>query len=361
MKFLGGTAATAASGCALKAWGDLQEAVQEEERGFPGVEEWVTSTCGQCPAGCGIRVRVVDGKAVRIEGNPFHPVNRGGLCPKGVAGLQVLYNPDRLKGPLRRAGARGGGQWEPISWGEGIKTVVAKLALLRERGEPHRLMILSGRSEGLLHRLLARFAEAFGSPNSLNFVAEAPRPANFFTQGITEPFAYDLERTGFLLSFGYPLVEGGASPVRQMRAYGLLRQGRPGHRARIVQVESRLSLTAAKADKWVPVKPGTLGALALGIAHILVKEGLYDKAFVEEFTFGFEDWKDRDGRWHLGFKRMVLEEYPPSVVSELTGVPLKTIIQLAREFSSAKPALAIGDRDGGASSNETYAQMAIHA
>ncbi len=360
LRFLGGTAATAASGCALKAWGDLQEAVQEEERGFPGVEEWVTSTCGQCPAGCGIRVRVVDGKAVRIEGNPFHPVNRGGLCPKGLAGLQVLYNPDRLKGPLKRAGGRGQGRWEPISWAEAITTVVAKLASLRGRGEPHRLVILSGRSDGLLPRLLKRFAEAFGSPNYFDF-GEVPRPANFFTQGISRPFAYDLERTNYILSFGYPLLEGGASPVRQMRAYGVLRQGRPGHRAKIVQVEPRLSLTAAKADEWVPVKPGTMGALALGIAHIMVKEGLYDKGFIEEFTFGFEDWRDHGGQWHRGFKGMVLEEYPPSIASELTGVPLKTIVRLAREFSSAKPALAIGDRDGGANSNETYAQMAIHA
>lgn len=113
LKFTGGTAAAAAAAdLMLRNLGDFLEAAEEEERRSPGVETWVTSTCGQCPGGCGILVRVVDGKAVKIEGNPLHPINRGGLCPRGYSGLQVLYNPDRIRGPLKKTGERGSGKWE---------------------------------------------------------------------------------------------------------------------------------------------------------------------------------------------------------------------------------------------------------
>ena len=135
---------------------------------LPGVEKWVPTICGQCMGGCGILVRVIDGWAVNIAGNPLHPVNRGTLCPKGIAGLQGLYDPDRIRSPLKRIGKRGEGRWQPISWDEALQAVTDSLKDLRRNGEPHRLAVLGGKYRGLMRSLWERFLEAFGSPNYID-------------------------------------------------------------------------------------------------------------------------------------------------------------------------------------------------
>jgi len=365
----GAVAAVAAGGQGVRAIGDLQAATYQAEMPPQGVEEWIASVCQQCPGGCGIRVRTItaneDGKrrAVRIEGNPFHPISRGTICPKGVAGIQALYDPDRIRGPMKRTGLRGQGQWQPISWEEGIASVVQSLQALRAKGESHTLLLLSGQVRGLMQSLLRRFLEAYGSPNYLSTAVggEAARQALLLTQGIAEPIAYDMENSAYLLSFGANLLEAGWSPVRQARVYGHLRQGAPGRRGRLVQAEPRLSVTAAKADEWIPLRPGTDGALALAMAHVIVSEGLYDREFVEAWTFGFEDWQDPAGNTHLGFRSLVLSDYRPEAISMLTGVPIQTIVRVAREFASARPAVALAERGAAFHTNGLYNRMAIHA
>jgi anaerobic selenocysteine-containing dehydrogenase len=138
-----------------------------------------------------------------------------------------------------------------------------------------------------------------------------------------------------------------------LRGYGHFRRGRPGIRGRFVQIESRLSFTGIKADEWIPVQPGTEGILALGIAHMIIKEGLYHKEFISGQTFGFDTWTGPDGREHSGFKGFVLAEYEPNVVSKKTGVPIDQLIRVAREFSSSQASLAIGYRD------RPFHQMAV--
>ena len=368
LKLAGGTTlGTAIGGCSPKdignTVGDILEFTAEEERiRGPGIEKWVTSICGACPGGCGIKARVVDGKVVKIEGNPLYPINVGGLCPKGVSGVQALYNPDRIRGPIKRVGERGTGSWESISWDEAIMTVASRLKSIREKEEAYSFVFVGGECRGLMHKLIERFLEAFGSPNYIRSTANNATPiVNYLTQGIHDHLAYDLENTNYILSFGCPLLEGWSSPVRVLRAYGYLRQERPGIRAKIVQIDTRLSITAAKSDEWIPINPGTEGALALGIAHVIIREELYDKNFIENYTFGFEDWEDEVGREHVGFKTMVLKEYSPGVVSDITGIPVDIIIRLAREFATAKPALALGDRGRSSYSNDLYSLMAIHS
>ncbi|OGG54474.1 MAG: hypothetical protein A3F84_10985 [Candidatus Handelsmanbacteria bacterium RIFCSPLOWO2_12_FULL_64_10] len=327
----------------------------------PGVEQWTRSVCGQCPAGCGVQVRLVDGRPVKIEGNALCPVSRGRLCPKGAAGLQALYDPDRLVGPVRRVGPRGSGRWERIDWGEAVRAVATRLSALRQQGRPQGLVYLTGRQPGMMGQALRRFCEAYGSPNLLeapDLYDEASALVAWVTQGVAAPFGYDLEQTNYLLSFGSPILEAWRSPVWANRAYGRLRRGRPGRRGRFVQVESRLSPTAAKADEWVPIHPGTEAALALGIAHVLVREGRYDEAFVRDRTFGFDDWTDEAGQRHIGFRTLVLSDYDPEAVSAITGVPGVTILRLAREFSAVRPAVAIGE--GGVLSRDAYSQFAVH-
>ncbi|MBI4552200.1 MAG: molybdopterin-dependent oxidoreductase, partial [Candidatus Latescibacteria bacterium] len=237
----------------------------------PGVEQWVRSVCGQCPAGCGLNVRVVDGHAVKIEGNELCPVSRGGLCPKGAAGLQALYDPDRLVGPVQRLGPRGSGRWKRIGWEEALRIVATRLGALRQQGQPQSVVWLTGRQSGMIGQLLRRFCEAYGTPNFLeipDLYDETSTLVAWATHGIAAPLGYDLEHTAYLLSFGSPILESWRSPVWANRAYGRLRRGRPDRRGRFIQVESRLSPTAAKADEWIPINPGTEAALALGIAHV---------------------------------------------------------------------------------------------
>ena len=322
-----------------------------------GPESWVTSLCRQCPGGCGIRVRLIGDRPVKIEGNPFHPVNRGALCPKGQAGLMSLNDPDRIKGPLQRVGDRGAGKWQEITWDEAIKLVVNRLQEIKGKKLSHTLAVMDGDTSGLTKMLWERFLHQFGSPNYLNIptgLDNGSVDAFYLMQGIKDRVVYDMEMANYIISFDSDLLQSFWSPVQVMNAVGYMRRGKDV-RGRIMQVESRFSTTAAKADEWIPIKPGTEGVLALGMANFMVKEGLYDKDFVGRHTFGFEDWQDSSGATRQGYKTLVLQNYSPSVVSEITGVPVESILRLAKGFATQGPALAIGTR------GDIYQQMAVHA
>lgn len=324
----------------------------------PGIEKWIPTICGQCLGGCGVLVRVIDGWATNIIGNPLHPINRGTLCPKGIAGLQGLYDPDRIRSPLKRIGKRGEGRWQPISWKEAIQEVSKLLRELRKNEEAHRLTVLGGRYRGLMRSLWDRFLEAYGSPNYIDNQFRwdgIPMEGFFLTQGIHALPVYDFENVQYLLSFGVPLLDSYWFPIHALKAFGHFRRGRPGQRGKLIQIEPRLSITGIKADEWVPIHPGSEGILALGIAHMIIKEGLYDKEFVSKNTFGFENWVDPNGQRHLGFQEYVLSEFPPHRVSSKTGIPIDTLIRLSREFATNQPSLAIGYRD------RPFHQMAVAA
>jgi anaerobic selenocysteine-containing dehydrogenase len=326
-------------------------------------EKRVASVCLQCPGGCGLHVRVVDGRAVKIEGNPEHPINLGRLCPKGQSGLQFLYDPDRTKGPMKRSGARGEGKWQPISWDEALDTLAKRLRGLRDRGEAHRLVFMNGRNRGQMGDLIGRFCDAFGTPNNVghsSICADGTAQAHYLTQGVKSYAGYDWDRTRYVLCFGAGFIEAFRPTTRLLRAYGHLRRGQPT-RGKLVQIEPRLSVTAAKADEWVPIRPGTDAALALGLAHVIVKEKLYDARFVAERTFGFDDFTDDRGQKRMGFRTLVLRDYAPARVAEITGIPEERIVRLAREFASTRPAVATGERGASMQTNGIYNRMAIHA
>ncbi len=223
-------------------------------------------------------------------------------------------------------------------------------------------MVWGGRVRGHMGELMARFMEAYGSPNHLGNPArgsEGILKGHLFTMGVRDFLAIHWEEVNYVLSFGASLLEASRPSLRNLWGYGFLRRGRPGIRGKIVQIEPRFSVTASKADQWIPIQPGTDGALALGIAHWIIKEKKYDRQFVDRHTFGFEDWKDRDGKTHMGFSTLVLKEYSPKQVSSLTGVSEEIIVQMAKEFSSHLPGIAISGRGVGMQTNGTYSQMAI--
>jgi anaerobic selenocysteine-containing dehydrogenase len=321
------------------------------------------SVCNLCPGGCGITVRKVADRVTKIEGREGYPVNNGGICPLGASGLQLLYGPWRVPSPLKRVGERGSGKFESITWDEAINEVVQKLGDLRQKGQSHTVACILGSDRGTVSQLFDRFLKAYGSPN---FVRTASAEDTYelalgLMQGATGSVGYDLENANFILSFGSGLIEGWGSPVRVIQAHSRWRSGNLKKRATVVQIEPRLSNTAAKADNWYPVKPGTEAALALGLAHVIVKESRYDSNFIENHTFGFEDWSGSGGKTYRGFKRLVLAKYAPEAVSEVTGLQANKIVELARAFAKAKRPLAVWGRGKGTVSGSLYECMAVHA
>jgi anaerobic selenocysteine-containing dehydrogenase len=361
-----GASTTAATMYELRPGSSLLRALTDEETAALQApqDQWLPTVCGQCPAGCGIMVRVVDGRGVKIDGLPAHPSNRGKTCPKGQNGLQVLYDPDRIQGPMKRVGERGAGDWQAVSWEEAIAEVASRLSGLRSAGQAHTAVFLTGRVQGQMEGVLRRFCQAYGSPNYVDHKSismAATELAHGYTTGHRQLFGYDWENTNYLLSFGVAFLEAYQPTVRNLRLSGYMRRGRPHRRARIVQVDTRLSVTAARADEWVPIIPATDGALALGMAYVIIGEGLYDHDFVINHTFGFEDWTDDAGMTHQGFKSLVLRDYAPAQVEAITGVPADTITRLARDFATTAPAVALANRSASMQSNGLYNQMAVEA
>ncbi len=212
------------------------------------------------------------------------------------------------------------------------------------------------------HEIFDRFMKVFGSPNHFsNDFNKSLIQAFYLTQGIDDLLAYDFENSNYILSFGSSFLTSWPSPVQSMKAYAYLRQGRPGKKAKIIQIEPRFSINASRSDNWIPIKPGTEGLLALGIAYVIIKESLYDRKFVEKFTFGFENWIDENGESHYGYKSLIQNKYRLDFVSESTGVSMDTIVTLAKEFAANKPAIAILDNNATDYSNGLYNALAIHS
>jgi anaerobic selenocysteine-containing dehydrogenase len=295
-----------------------------------GIATWYNSVCGMCPAGCGISVRTREGRAKKIEGNPLHPVNQGRLCALGHAGLQVLYNPDRLTGPMIQNGERGDDQFVKTTWEDGLSRSAERLAAARRDG----IYVLSQGVRGHLANLFELFMGELGSDRLLHYDFAHPHAlyaANKRLFGEHRLPYYDIRNTRYLLSFGADYLTNWLSPVHHSLGFGHSRHGNVGVRGRFVQIEPKMSVSGAAADEWIPARPGTEGFLALGIAHHIVADGRYQG--------------DDAGEW-----RAALADWSSGRVAGLTGVPEQTISRLAREFARAEPGLAIG---GGAAANHT--------
>ncbi|MBU0703432.1 MAG: molybdopterin-dependent oxidoreductase, partial [Chloroflexi bacterium] len=343
-------AAAGVSGCLGQPLSNVQTQPEHLKASSTAQTEWVATVCRICPAGCGVQVRVVGGRAVKIEGNPYHPLNQGKVCPKAQAALQVLYDPDRIQHPLRRTSKRGAGYWEPISWDEAIAQVSRHLIKMRQQGQAHALLFLHDAPPSHMHELIGRFCQAYGSPNVVSTDGlDAERLTHLLTQGWFDLAAHNWEETAYVLFFGGSFLEDWQPQTHMLRAYSYMRRGRPDKRARLVQIGPRFSVSAAKADEWVPLLPGRQGALALGMAHVIIRERIYDHAFVTDHSEGFDD-----------FATLVLEQYAPEAVAGLTGTPVETIKRLAREFAGNRPAVAVAGRGLGEGTNALFNHVAIH-
>jgi anaerobic selenocysteine-containing dehydrogenase len=332
----------------------------------PGVAEWKPSICPMCAAGCGITARVMDADvdttrngqtgvvamavAKKLEGDAKDPISHGGLCARGQASIQITYHPDRLTHPMKRSGARGSGAFTEITWDEAIASLTAQLDALAAAKDQKSLAFLSGGPRGRRTALTAAFAKSFGAEAPLAFEPfpdEVLRRANAISFGHHQLPTIDLARTRFAISFGADFLGTWNSPVAQSGAYATMRQGHPGMRGAFAQVESRMSLTGASADEWVPVKPGTEGVLALGLANVI----LAGKRPADAGRAGAAI----DG-WGAG-----LPDYAPAKVEALTGVPAKKIERLARMLVDVQPSVALVGGAPLAHTNGLFTGLAVNA
>lgn len=333
----------------------------------PGVAEWKPSVCPMCAAGCGVSVRVMEadvettrhgaagvvkmGVAKKLEGNAKDPISRGGLCARGQASIQATYHPDRLTQPMRRSGARGAGQFTAIPWDQAIAELTAQLDTLAAAKDGASLAFLTRPHRGRRTALAAEFLKGFGAAAPIAyelFGEDVLRRANAISFGREQLPTIDLAHARFAISFGADFLGTWNSPVAQSAAYAAMRQGHPGQRGAFVQVESRMSLTGGSADEWVPVKPGTEGALALGLAHVIVAGKLRpgDAGRAGAAIDG----------WSAG-----LPEYAPAKVEAMTGVPAKKIERLARMLVEFAPAVAIVGGPALAHTNGLFHALAVNA
>ena len=332
----------------------------------PGIATWKPGVCTLCAAGCGLTVRVMDADqeivrdgvnglkriyaAKKLEGSPTHPVNQGGLCARGQAAIQVTYHPDRITQPLKRAGERGDGKYDAITWDAAIAELVGKLDALEEAGNQQALAFVTRPGRSHRAELIARFLSGFGAPPPIVpdlFGEHLLREANAISFGRYQLPTFDLANARYVISFGADFLGTWNSPVAQNAAYGAMRQGRPGIRGSFVQVESRMSQTGANADEWVAAVPGSEGVLALAMVRVIVDAGWRPATGLGIAGSVFEGWKSTP-------------EAAPESVETLTGVSTARIERLAKAFVDRTPSVAIVGGAPLAGSNGLFVALAVN-
>ncbi len=339
LKVVGVTGAGATlTGCSTAEVERLLPYVQHPEEITPGIATWYTSVCGGCSAGCGIWVRTREGRAVKIEGNPDHPVNEGGVCARGHATLQHLYNPDRYHGPMVREGDR----YRQGTWDEAERLLAARIQRARNpqnQVDGGRVLFITGHVGPSMSRLIDQFvASVQGLRVDYDAVSDVPlREATRIAYGVGGLPRYDIGAARLLLSFGNDFIETGISPVEHNK--GLARMSAVDDedhaKGRFVYLGARLSLTGMNADEWVPIRPGSEAAVALGMASAIAGPGA------------------------AGPYANLLQSYSVPTAAQAAGVTVEAIESLAERFVSEGPSLALGPGAGTHHRSATAANLAV--
>jgi len=334
---VGGAGATL-TGCTTGEVERLLPYVTAPEEITPGVATWYATTCGGCSAGCGLWVRTREGRAVKIEGNPDHPVSEGGVCARGHATLQHLYNPDRHHGPM----VREGGVFRQGTWDEAERLLAARIRRARNPTnavDGGSVLFITGPVGPTMSRLVDDFVASVGGTRvDYESVSDAPlREAARIAYGVPTLPRYDIAAARLLLSFNNDFVEAGPSPVEHGK--GLARMSAVNDedhaKGRFVFLGSRLSLTGLNADEWIPIRAGSEAAVALGMAAAIAGPGA------------------------AGPYANVLQTYSPQSAAQAAGVSTEAIEDLAERFVSEGPSLALGPGAGALHRNATAANLAV--
>jgi anaerobic selenocysteine-containing dehydrogenase/Fe-S-cluster-containing dehydrogenase component len=335
LKVLGVTGAGATmTGCGTGEVEKLLPYVVAPEEITPGVATWYATTCGGCSAGCGMWVRTREGRAVKVEGNPNHPISKGGLCARGHATLQHLYNPDRFAGPMIREGDR----FRQGTWDEAERLLAARIQGARTAGQ--QVMFVGGHTGPTMSRLVDAFLSAVGSGTRVEYdaVSDAPlREATRLAYGVDQLPTYDIAAAHLLLSFGNDFIEHGSSPVAHNKGLAQMSSvDAAGHeKGTFVYLGPRLSTTGLNADEWLPIRPGSEATVALGMASYLAGADA-PPAYAN-----------------------LLQGYDLARAAAASGIGEDTLRELAERFRDAGPSLAMGPGAGAHHRNATAANLAV--
>ena len=326
-------------------------------RGCP--RKSIPTSCWQCVTRCPAIGYVEDGRVVKMEGQPRSIRTLGKMCAKGQAGVNQINDPDRVLYPLKRVGRRGEGKWQQISWDEALAELTGRLKVLRDKGEPEKFMFHYGRMEGSAYALIQTFLAAYGTATIGNH-ASTSQSGKWIAQELTwgkQDDNWDFDETSYVLNFGSNCVEAHSNhiPLAQRLVNAIV-----DRRVRLVTFDVRLANTVAKSSQWVPVKPGTDGAVVLAMCHIIVNAGLY-RGEGQEFLKYCK--VTANPRASIGEKIATLKRhlarYTPEWAEEVSGVPVAKIWTIAHEFANAKPAVVISYRGAAAHYNGVETERAI--
>ena len=302
------------------------------------------TVCSLCSGNCGISVRKIDGRPVKIEGTEGHPVNGGGVCLHGLSALQYLHDPARIKSPLIKVD----GAWEKVTWEEALAHAAKALTAVRKAGNANAIACITDHDTGTISGLFKRLTTVLGSNNfyTMDTMAKTWTRTVEAVNDVTASVGFDLKNSDLILSFGTGFIEGWGSPVYNFQ----VNSQRKTNGAKLIQVESRLSNTAAAADKWVPAKPGTEADLALAICGVLITSGRYNADAVQAGTQSFKN-----------FAAMVKDQYAPAKVARITGIDVATIQELAISFADAEKPIAIAGKGRGNTAGSVREFAAVYA
>jgi anaerobic selenocysteine-containing dehydrogenase len=294
----------------------------EREMETYGYDAVTKSFCRMCHGGCGVLVYAKAGKVAKIAGDPECPINHGTLCSKGLASAKLAYHPDRLTYPVRRVGAKGSGQWERLSWDEALDAIAERILFYRDQFGAESVVLGYGTGRDN-ESVIYRFANLLGTPNVLTagHFCYGPRISTSIITCGTNPVVDYENQPKCIMVWGNNLVIGNSDEYKGESLSVAVDKG-----AKLIVVDPRLTRLAARADVWLQLRPGTDGALALGMLHVIIQEALYDKDFVENYVYGWEPFVNR------------VKEYSLERVEEITWVPKEKIREAARLYATTKPA-----------------------
>ncbi len=271
LKIAGIGSIAVAAGCTAEPEKTLYSLVQAPDDMVPGRATWYASTCRECPAGCGVLAKNREGRVIKLEGNPRHPINRGALCMRGQAALQGVYDPDRLKTPMIQEN----GAWRSISF-EDAEALIAEKAMQACSLGTNRVRLLS---EIVGDSLLALFDEVLGQWKSDGpvlfepFAHESLKAAHEAVFGIPAVPSLHMDRADLLIGFGADFLETWLSPVEYAQKFKSMHAFRDGRKGAFIQVSPFQSLTAANADRWLACLPGGEAAVVFGLTGELLAKG----------------------------------------------------------------------------------------
>lgn len=333
---VGGSVGALFSGAPFLGLQWLVEWTQDQYVPGAGETRYVSGVCQACPNKCAISVRMIGQRAVKVE-----TANSG--CATAQAIVQLLYHPDRIRQPLKRVGKKGSGKFAPVSYEEALKDIAAKINELRDSGTPQTIAAINGPNADISSQLLERLVKASGSANfyyepSFDTLSAA---AVGLTQNQAGSIHYDFENSDYILSFSARLLEGWGEAGRMHKVFA----GWKDRGARYVQIDALANRSASAADMWVPVNAGTEAVLAMGIAYYLIT------------AYGKRSGGANFAQW----SQMIIKDYTPDAVSEITGVAPEKIKEIAREFAYAKAPVAVAGKGAKGVSSSTVEIAAVQA